>query len=238
MAKDKRPQEDRSLHVPQKDKLKTELSIRNFPFTPKQQELIRLVQNKDNKIFMISGPAGCSKTFIAVYCALQALSQKKIGEIIYIRNAVESTSHPLGYLKGSLEEKIEPYLAPLVDKLDEFLPKNQVQGLLHGENIRGVPIGFLRGLSLNSAYIIADESQNNSLLEIKTIMTRIGKHSKLFLLADEKQSDIKNSGYKTVRTAFSTDEAKKNGIVTFEFGIEDIMREEVIKFIIEVFDTI
>lgn len=236
MSKDKK--EDKSLRIPQKEKIRTDLQIRNLPWTEKQKELIRLAQEKDTKIILCKGPAGTAKTLIAVYCALEALNQKKCSEIIYVRSAVESTLHPLGYLKGSMEEKISPYLQPLMDKIQELLPKNQADGLVNQENVRGIPVGFLRGLSLNVAYVIADEAQNLSQLELLTIMTRLGRHSRMFLLADEKQQDVKNSGYTTVYNAFNNEESIKNGIKTFEFTKEDIMREDVIKYIIDVFENI
>jgi len=230
--------EDKSLHIPQKPKVAIDLNVRILPFTEKQKELIDLIQDKNTKVIFLKGPAGSSKSIVSVYCALEALNKKKIGEIIYIRNAVESSDHPLGYLKGDLESKMQPYLAPLMDKMEELLPKSQVNYLTEKGHLRGIPVGFLRGLSLNCAYIIVDEIQNASKTELITIMTRIGKFSKLLLLADEKQIDVRNSAYKSVFNAFDNQESRDQGIVTFEFGIDDIMREEVIKHIIKTFDTI
>jgi phosphate starvation-inducible PhoH-like protein len=236
--KDKQPREDKSLRVPQKDKIQTELNIRKFPFTSKQQELIRLIQDKNSNIILVKGPAGTAKSLIAVYAALEALNNKKIGEIVYVRSVVESSSHSMGFLPGDSKDKLSPYLQPLLDKLDELLPPNQVKGLVNEEKVRGLPIGFMRGLSINTAYIIGDEAQNFTLKELLTLSTRVGKFSKLLICGDIKQADIHASGFEKMYDSFSSEEAKKHGIVTFEFGIEDIMRSEVIKYIIEIFEKL
>lgn len=229
---------DLSVHVPQKSKIDIDLQIRQLPWTDRQKELIRLLQDKKTEMVIIKGPAGSAKTAIAVYCALEALKQKKIGEIVYVRSIVESTSHGMGYLPGELEEKLTPYLTPLFDKMEEFLPPSQANGLVNSEKIRGVPIGFMRGMSINCAFIISDECQNFTSKELLTLMTRVGKHSKLILTGDIRQSDIKDSGFEKVFSTFDTEEAQSHGIYTFKFGIEDIMRSEVVKYIVKKFEDI
>jgi phosphate starvation-inducible PhoH-like protein len=238
MSKDKSHKEDKSIPVPQKPKLQTELNIRQLPWTEKQKELIRLIQSKDTNIVLLKGPAGSSKTLVSVLCALEALNSKKIGEIVYVRSVVESSSHSLGFLPGTSEEKLNPYLQPLVDKLEELLPPSQVKGLVEQQKVRGMPINFMRGMSINSAYIVGDEAQNFNLKELLTLSTRIGKFSKLILAGDIRQSDIKNSGFSQTFDAFDNNEAKSKGIFTFKLGLEDIMRSEVVKYIITKFESI
>lgn len=238
MSKNKERKEDKSFRVPQKPKLKTDLDIRNFPWTDKQKELIRIIQDKSINIIIVRGAAGTAKSLIAVYTALTALNEKKIGEIVYVRSVVESSSHSMGFLPGTAEEKLSPYLQPLVDKLDELLPENQVKGLIAEEKVRGIPVGFLRGLSINASYILGDECQNFSVKELLTLSTRVGKYSKLILIGDTRQSDIKDSGFAKVFDLFSDEDSKKHGIATFSFGIEDIMRSEVVKFIVKKFEDI
>lgn len=230
--------EDKSLHIPQKPKADIDLQIRQLPWTEKQKALIQLLQNKNTEMVLIKGPAGSAKTAISVYCALEALKQKKIGEIVYARSIVESTSHGMGYLPGELEEKLTPYLTPLFDKMEEFLPPSQAQYLVNTDKIRGVPIGFMRGMSINCAYIIADECQNFTAKELLTLMTRVGKRSKLILTGDIRQSDIRDSGFSNVYSAFDNEESQSHGIFTFKFGLEDIMRSEVVKYIVKKFETI
>jgi phosphate starvation-inducible PhoH-like protein len=237
-SKDQPPKEDKSIHVPQKSKVDLNLQIRQLPWTDKQKELIQLLQNKNTEMVIIKGPAGSAKTAIAVYCALEALNSKKIGEIVYVRSIVESTSHGMGYLPGELEEKLTPYLTPLFDKMEEFLQPSQAQYLVNAEKIRGTPIGFMRGMSINCAHIIADECQNFTAKELLTLMTRVGKHTKLIMTGDIRQSDIKDSGFLNVYSAFDNDEARNHGIYTFKFGLEDIMRSEVVKYIVKKFEDI
>ncbi len=230
--------EDKSPHIPQKAKFNGELQIRALPWTEKQKELIRLLQDKNTEMVLIKGPAGSAKTAIAVFCALEALRDKKIGEIVYVRSIVESTSHGMGYLPGELEEKLTPYLTPLFDKMEEFLSPSQASTLVNEDKIRGTPIGFMRGMSINCAHIIADECQNFTSKELLTLMTRVGKRTKLIMTGDIRQSDIKDSGFDRVFATFDDDEAKKHGIFTFKFGLEDIMRSEVVKYIVKKFEDL
>ena len=175
---------------------------------------------------------------MSVYAALNAINSKKIGEIFYVRNPVESSSHNLGFLKGDLHSKLDPYLQPLMDKLHELLPKGQVDMLLKQERVKGLPVGFLRGLSINASYIICDEAQNLSVNDLLLIKTRMGKFSKLILIGDIRQSDIKNSGFEKIYNLFDDKISREKGIHTFKFGTEDIMRNDILAYIIEKFEEL
>lgn len=224
---------DRSPIVPQRSKLKTELHIRIRPdLTAKQQELLSLINSKECKIIFIRGCAGSSKTFCSVMGALKLLSDKKVSDLIYLRSIVESSDSHLGYLKGDLNEKISVYLSPLMDKLEELLPKNEVDMLMKDNRISGQPINFLRGINWNSKIILADECQNMSFRELTTVVTRIGQFSKLFVLFDDTQSDIKNSGAYQMMSMFNDEESRNKGIFIFEFSDDDIVRSELVKFIV------
>ena len=117
MAKKREASEDKSIHIAQHSKVEGSLKIREFPWSAKQKEFMALIERKDSNIVICKGPAGTAKSLCAVTAALKAMNEKKISQIAYIRAIVESTSHPLGYLKGSLEDKIDPYLAPLFEKI-------------------------------------------------------------------------------------------------------------------------
>lgn len=238
MSKKRQHRDDKSIHVPQKPKLKNELHIRPFKWTNKQQELIRIIQDKETNIVLIKGFAGVAKTLIAVYCALEALNAKKVGEVVYLRNPVESSSHTLGLMPGEFDVKMHYFLFPLLDKLDELLPPSEVNSLMNEKKISGGIVGHLRGKTYHNCFTIADEFSQCTKAEILTTMTRIGKFSKMLILGDATQVDIKNSGFKDVFDAFNNDEAKKNGIHTFEFGKEDILRSPITRFIIETFEKI
>jgi len=236
--KNKRKLEDKSPVVPQRDKIEGFLSIRELQWTDNQKKFIQLVQEKNTKIIICKGPAGTAKSLLSVYTALNAINNKKIGEIFYVRNPVESSTHNLGFLKGDLHSKLDPYLQPLMDKLHELLPKQQVERLLKEERVKGLPVGFLRGLSINASYIICDEAQNLSIHDLLLITTRMGKFSKLILIGDIRQSDIKNSGFEKIYNLFDDKESGDKGIYTFKFGTDDIMRNDILAYIIEKFEQI
>lgn len=141
---------DTSPKVYQNEKIKDLLRIDDRPLTQKQLELLELLQSKTTKLVFISGPAGTSKTYTSILAGLNLLNQKKISEIIYVRSVVESSDNKLGFLPGEMDEKMSPYIQPLIDKLEELLPKHDIDKLKKEERIHGFPINFLRGLSWNA----------------------------------------------------------------------------------------
>lgn len=229
----KEQREDKSVHVQQRDKVKEELRIREYPWTPKQKQLIDLVLDKNTKMVFIKGPAGSSKSILAVYCALRLLNDKKISSVQYVRTAIESSSKSLGYLGGDKLLKMEPYLQPCMDKLEELLPSSQTNFLISDERIKGEVVNFLRGRGSKNELWIADESQNFTFSEMTTLITRLGEHSKMLVLADCKQSDIQKSGFAPIYDIFNDEESKARGIHTFEFNTCDILRSATVKYIVE-----
>jgi phosphate starvation-inducible PhoH-like protein len=229
---------DNSIRIEQKEKIKQKLDIREFPWTEKQKEFIRLVEDKNSKIILVKGAAGTAKTLLSVYTSLKALNEKKIGEIVYVRQAVESSTYNLGFLPGNLEEKMNPYLQPLVDKLNELVRPQERDSLIKDGKIRGIAVGHLRGLSINAAYIIADEAQNLTVHDLLLLTTRLGKFSKLICIGDLRQPDIRDSGFEKVYDLFDTEESKSHGVYTYKFGRDDIMRNSVLSFIIEKFESL
>jgi phosphate starvation-inducible PhoH-like protein len=212
------------------------LNIKQFNFTEKQKSLIKLGLNKDTKIIFISGPSGSSKTLLAVYLALRAVSEDPNVEVKYVRTIAESAEKSLGALPGNSLEKLSPFLMPLLDKLEELLPPQQIKHLIDQDIIEGLPINHVRGASWRNKIAIFDESQSSSVKELITMITRIGENSKLLILGDPMQSDIGNkSGFQTIYNLFNTPESVAKGIHCFEFFEEDIMRSEILKYIVSVF---
>jgi len=221
-----------------KTKSNIELNIRELPWTDKQIEFIKLASDKNTKVIITKGVAGTSKTLLAVYCSLQKIKDKKISEIYYSRVPVESSIHGIGYIKGTSEEKMSPYTHPMVDKLNELLTEPHVKALMADERIVGIPLGFLRGLNISNAAFIMDEAQNCRVEDFLLVMTRMAKFSTLFICGDAQQSDIKQSGFNKVFDLFNTEDSKKRGIYTFEFTKEDIVRSEILSYIIEQFENL
>lgn len=234
MSKKHLKKQDNSPHIEQRDKLKDKIELRPFNWTNKQKELINLILDNKSSIILISGCAGTSKTLISAYCGLELLNQKKISHITFVRSVIESSSKSIGALPGLLEEKFQPYLLPLEDKLDELLIRKQDKTkLLQETRIVSIPINFLRGASFRSTYLWGEEVQNMTKKEIITLLTRAGERTKVVLTGDFGQSDINShSGFKEIFDLFNNEESIQNGIYCFSFGIEDVMRSGVVKYIL------
>lgn len=228
---------DNSPRVPQRDKIAYNLAIRGLDWTEKQKAFIELATHKDTRVIFLSGPAGTSKTALAVFCALTLMNLKKASELIYVRSVVESASTSLGSLPGEAHDKFKPFAMPLIDKLEEFLCSGDIKKLFIDERIKPIPVNYLRGASYNANCVIVDEAQNLDFnKELVTAITRIGKFSKFFILGDPMQTDLKHreqSGFKPMFDIFNDEESQKEGIYCVEFGKEDIMRSELLKFIVE-----
>ena len=182
---------DTSPIIPQRSKLKSVLKIYQRELTDKQKQFLTLAADKTAKVIFVSGPAGTSKTFLAVYHALTMINEKRVSDLVYVRTTVECSDKSMGFLPGVISDKLSPYLQPLMDKLEELLPKNEIELLQKENRITGVPIGFLRGLNWNAKVIVLDEAQNCTFKELFTLITRIGQFSKVFIIGDPGQSDIK-----------------------------------------------
>jgi phosphate starvation-inducible PhoH-like protein len=225
---------DTSPKVHQNEKIKESVRIDERQLTPKQIELLNLLQNKTTKLVFISGPAGTAKTYTSILAGLTLLNHKRVSEIVYVRSIVESSDNKLGFLPGEMDEKMSPYIQPLIDKLEELLPKHDIDKLKKEERIHGFPINFLRGLSWNAKCIIADEAQNMTKKELITLITRVGEFSKLFICGDPDQSDINGkSGFVPTMNIFDDEESRNNGIYVYKFDEEDIVRSGLVKFILK-----
>ena len=224
---------DQSPIVSQKSKIQIPLHIIKRELTKKQQEFMEVALDKKTHMMLVNGPAGTTKTYLAVLASLILLNDKKVSDIIYVRSVVESADVKMGALPGEAEDKLSPYKRPLVDKLDELLPKCEIDILNKEHRLEGLPINYLRGLNWNAKSIIGDEMQNCTKREIITLMTRTGEFSKVFLLGDPQQSDINGrSGFQSLFNLFNDDVSKENGIYTFEFTEDDILRSALVRYIV------
>ena len=191
------------------------------------------------KMCMIDGPAGSAKTYLAVFVALQLLRTQKVEEIVYIRSVVESASKSMGSLPGEVEEKFLPWSLPLLEKLNELLNKPAINNLMAEGYVKCVPVNYTRGLTFKNACVIIDESQNLTREELTTILTRFGQDSKYIVVGDTQQSDIGNkSGFKAIFNAFNTEESEEHGLYTFKFTSLEIVRSEILKFIVKVLEKL
>lgn len=213
------------------------IKLKTPTLTKKQKEFLKIALNENTKIIYISGPAGSTKTFIAVYAALrQIISKDK--DLVYVRTVIESAERNLGFLPGGIEDKFNPYMLPLNDKLYELIEikesPSHIEELAKKNRIQAMPINYLRGASWTDKVIIADEAQNFTIKELTTLITRIGENCSLFICGDPMQSDINGkSGFNQIRKMFDDEESRSRGIYNFNFTEEDIKRSEILKFIIK-----
>ena len=218
------------------------IKIKQFPWTEKQKEIFRVALDRNTKIIFVEGPAGSSKTLLATYCGLQLLNMKVISDIMYLRSAVESSSHSLGFLPGSAEDKLRFYNLPFLDKLDELLMNTRIEKLEDEKRISMFPVNFARGMNWTAKCIILDDAQNSTTKEITTVLTRLGENSRCFVLADPMQTDLRNDhmqgGFSKMSDTFSDEDSAAMGIYTFKFSEEDIMRSELVKYLIKKFKNI
>jgi phosphate starvation-inducible PhoH-like protein len=230
---ERREKTDNSPYVFQRDKIAFDLKIKELPWTEKQKQVIELFLDKKTKVLFLKGPAGTSKTILAMYCGLALLNLKKVSDIILVRSAVESADSKLGFLPGDVAEKFNVYLTPFHDKLAELLDKPQIDRLEKDNRVTICPINFARGLHFSAKFVCADEVQNFSKREIHTLMSRIGEFSKVFLCGDPEQSDLPvgKSGFNKVYDLFNCEESKEQGIFCFELTEEDIVRSELCRYI-------
>ena len=212
---------------------KTNIKLKKVNLTDKQLALLKIIFDKESSIIFISGPAGTSKTYVAIYGALQLYNMNNERGITYVRTIAESGEKSLGALPGEMAEKINPYMMPMNEKLDELLIAGQASMVKEKEIIKGMPVNYLRGASWINEIVIADESQNFTFKELTTLMTRLGRGSKLIICGDPMQSDINGkSGFADMYSLFNDNESKEQGIYTFHFGPEDIKRSEILKYVI------
>lgn len=205
----------------------------DFEFKDIHKSFLELVNNYKTKMVIVDGPAGTSKTYLAVLSALTHILKNNANQIVYIRSIVESASRSFGALPGELDEKFAPWSMPLLDKLDELIGASKGGSLMEKGYIKCVPVNFTRGLTFHDSIVIVDESQNMTQEELITILTRFGENSKYIVIGDTFQSDIKGrSGFAKIFNAFDNDESDEQGIFTFKFTAEDIVRSKILKFII------
>jgi phosphate starvation-inducible PhoH-like protein len=157
------------------------------PKTPGQSEYLRKIQ--DNDIVVGIGPAGTGKTYLAVAAAVDALARKRVRRIVLARPAVEAGEN-LGFLPGDMQAKIDPYLRPLYDALDDMMPFERVQRALEQRVIEVAPLAFMRGRTLGDAFVIVDEAQNATTMQMKMLLTRLGVNSRMVITGDKTQVDL------------------------------------------------
>jgi len=198
---------------------------------PNQQKMIEAFVNND--LTFALGPAGTGKTYVAIALAVRALKNKEVKRIILSRPAVEA-GEKLGFLPGDMKDKIDPYLAPLYDALEDMIPAVKLKEYMESKVIQIAPLAFMRGRTLNDAVIILDEAQNTTIHQIKMFLTRLGMNGKMIITGDVTQIDLPRSTPSGLVHALRV---LKNveGIGKVEFSKKDIVRHRLVQRIVEAY---
>ena len=198
-----------------------------------QRKYVRAVQVNDINFGI--GPAGTGKTYLAVACAVESLLKDEVERILLVRPAVEA-GEKLGFLPGDLSQKVDPYLRPLYDALYEMLGFETVGKLIERNVIEVAPLAYMRGRTLNNAFVILDESQNTTREQMKMFLTRIGFGSTAVITGDPSQIDLPRGQASGLRHAIEV-LAKVNGISFTHFGAKDVVRHPIVQRIVEAYDV-
>ena len=200
--------------------------------TENQQLLVKAFE--ENDLVFATGPAGLGKTFVAIALAVKALKNKEVRKIILSRPAVEA-GEKLGFLPGEMKDKLDPYLQPLYDALQDMIPAVKLKEYMENNVIQIAPLAFMRGRTLNDAVIILDEAQNTTTHQIKMFLTRLGMNAKMIVTGDMTQIDLPVSVTSGLKEAMGI---LKNvpGIGRVEFNKKDIVRHKLVQRIVEAYD--
>jgi phosphate starvation-inducible PhoH-like protein len=199
--------------------------------TPGQADYLQKMQ--ENDIVVGIGPAGTGKTYLAVAAAVDALTRKRVRRIVLARPAVEA-GESLGFLPGDMQAKVDPYLRPLYDALDEMMPFERVQRALETRVIEVAPLAFMRGRTLGDAFVIVDEAQNATTMQMKMLLTRLGVNSKMVITGDKTQVDLpkrEDSGLMQVERILPG----IDGIAFHYFDETDVVRHRLVRDIVRAY---
>lgn len=200
--------------------------------TENQRKLVELYDRSD--LIFATGPAGSGKTYTAIALAVRALRDKQVRRVILTRPAVEA-GEKLGFLPGDLKEKLDPYLQPLYDALNDMIPAAKLQKFMEDGTVQIAPLAYMRGRTLDNAFVILDEAQNTTMSQIKMFLTRMGRNAKFIVTGDVTQVDLPRRSDSGLVRAMQTVRGIE-GIGFVEFDKRDIVRHELVKHIVDAFD--
>jgi phosphate starvation-inducible PhoH-like protein len=202
------------------------------PKTPGQARYVEAIRNHD--LVFAMGPAGSGKTYLAVAAAVEALKHQAIRKIVLVRPAVEA-GESLGYLPGDLQAKINPYLRPLMDAINEMIGFDHIQRLIQQDVIEVIPLAYMRGRTLNDAFMILDEAQNTTISQMKMFLTRMGQGSKIVVSGDPTQVDLPSNQRSGLADAISRLRSLQ-GVRVIELTRADIVRNRLVQDIVDAYE--
>ena len=200
--------------------------------TVNQRRLVELYEQND--LLFAVGPAGSGKTYTAIALAVRALKDRTVRRVILTRPAVEA-GEKLGFLPGDMKDKLDPYLQPLYDALNDMIPAAKLQRFLEDGTVQIAPLAYMRGRTLDNAFVILDEAQNTTSSQIKMFLTRMGRNAKFIVTGDVTQIDLPRKSDSGLMRAMDTLRGI-DGIGMVEFDKRDIVRHHLVKYIVDAFD--
>ena len=204
-----------------------------FPQSANQAKLIKAIQNTD--LCFALGPAGTGKTYLAAAKAIESLSTGAVDRIILSRPALEA-GEQIGFLPGDMKEKVDPYLRPIYDALEDMIPRSQLEKKIESGQIEIAPLAFMRGRTLNDAFVILDEAQNTTVTQMKMFLTRLGHHSKMVITGDLSQIDLRSNIPSGLEDAMRRLQGIK-GISFVKFNEIDVFRHPLVAKVVKAYDN-
>ena len=199
-----------------------------------QEEYVTILRSREKKIVVATGPAGTGKTLFATEFAIKNYLSGNCEKLIFTRPSV-SVDEDLGYLPGTLEEKMAPWIRPIYDILYNFIPPKEIEHMMEEKIIEIAPLGFMRGRTFKNSWIVADEMQNSTISQMKMLLTRLGENSRLVITGDLEQFDRNNelNGLDDFLTKFKG--KRSSSITSYEFQRSDIQREDVVREVLDIY---
>lgn len=240
MTKNKKSKKDENENNLRSHSITKNLFIDAHKFaTPRnksQNKLFKCLNNQDYKIILASGPAGTGKTLFSVEQGIKNFISGKYNKIIFTRPSV-GVDENIGFLPGSLEDKMMPWMRPIYDIFHNFMTQKNIDELMEEKRLEIVPLGFMRGRTFKNCWIVADEMQNSTISQMKMLLTRIGENTRLVITGDCEQNDL-HHGINGLEDFLDKLKGRRSdSIGSVEFDTNDVEREEVVKEVLEIYKT-
>jgi phosphate starvation-inducible PhoH-like protein len=224
-------------HLSSKERAKLEEKFTS-PKNPNQEALVRMLRDKNKKIIFVTGPAGTGKTLFATETGVRHWLTGVYDKLVFTRPNI-AVDEELGFLPGTLEEKMGPYVRPIYDIVNQFVSPKELQGLIEDKTVEIAPLGFMRGRTFKNSWIVADEMQNATVSQMKMLLTRVGENSQLVITGDLEQSDIgPHNGLSDFlgrwKAARCQDTCRSIGHI--QFDVRDVLREAVVQEILDIYN--